>query len=79
MKQSLIRGGGGSPKFLVTIFVLKTSKNITYTILYYIILSFKMKGEVISDHFLMLWFQKNSLNVVGFRTFFGGGGGVRES
>ena len=25
----------------------------------HMILSFKMKGDVISDHFLMLWFQKN--------------------
>ena len=33
------------------------------------ILSFKMKGDVISDHFLMLWFQKDSLDTVGFRTF----------
>ena len=39
-------------------------------------LSFKMKGDVISDHFLMLWFQKDSLDTVGFRTFrtFLGGG-----
>ena len=36
-------------------------------------LSFKMKGDVISDHFLMLWFQKDSLDTVGFRTFRGGG------
>ena len=35
----------------------------------YMILSFKMKGDVISDHFLMLWFQKDSLDTVGFRTF----------
>ena len=33
------------------------------------ILSFKMKGDVISDHFVMLWFQKDSLETVGFRTF----------
>ena len=33
------------------------------------ILSFTIKGDVISDHFLMLWFQKDSLNTVGFRTF----------
>ena len=38
------------------------------------ILSFKMKGAVISDHFSMLWFQKDSLYTVGFRTFRGGGG-----
>ena len=33
------------------------------------LLSFEMKGEVISNHFLMLCFQKNSLDTVGFRTF----------
>ena len=33
-------------------FVLKTSKNA----MKHMILSFKMKGDVISDHFLMLWF-----------------------
>ena len=45
--------------------VLKTSKNA----MKHMILSFKMKGDVISDHFLMLWFQKDSLDTVGFRTF----------
>ena len=42
------------------------------------ILSFKLKGDVISDHFLMLWFQKDSLDTVGFRTFrtFRGGPGL---
>ena len=35
----------------------------------HMIISFKMKGDVISDHFLMLWFQKDSLDTVGFRTF----------
>ena len=34
-------------------------------------LSFKMKGDVISDHFLILWFQKDSLDTVGFRIFRG--------
>ena len=43
-----------------------------------------MNGDVISHHVLMLWFQNDSLNKVGFRTFgtffyffifFGGGGG----
>ena len=28
-----------------------------------------MKGDVLPDHFLMLWFQKDSLNTFGFRTF----------
>ena len=35
----------------------------------HMILSFKMKGDVISDHILMLWFQKDSLDTVSFRTF----------
>ena len=34
-------------------------------------LSFKMKGDVISDHFLVLWFQKDSLDTVGFRNYGG--------
>ena len=44
----------------------------------HMILSFELKGDVISDHFLMLWFQKDSLDTVrfkNFRTF----GGVRGS
>ena len=38
------------------------------------ILTFKMKGDVnvISDHFLMPLFQKDSLNTDGFRTYVGG-------
>ena len=36
------------------------------------ILSFKMKADVISDHFLMLWFQKDSVDTVSFRTYGGG-------
>ena len=35
-------------------------------------LSFKMKGDVISNYFLMLWFQNDSLDTVGFRTYGGG-------
>ena len=48
----LIRGGGesGSPIFFVNIFVLKTFKDA----MKHMMLSFKMKGDVISDHFLML-------------------------
>ena len=43
----------------------------------HMILSFKMRGKVISDHFLMLWFQKDFLDTVGaFRTFRGGDPGV---
>ena len=30
----------------------------------HMILLFKMKGGVISDHFLMPWFQKDSLDAV---------------
>ena len=32
---------------------------------YNMILSFQMKGDVISDYFLMIWFQKDSLDTVG--------------
>ena len=55
----------------------KTSKNTMIQMM----LSFKMKGVVISDNFLMLWFQKESLDTVGFRTSrtLGGGGGFRSS
>ena len=35
----------------------------------HMILSSKMKGDVISGHFLMLWFQEDSLDTVGFKTF----------
>ena len=45
----------------------------------HMILSFKMKGDVISDHFLMLWFQKDSLDTVGFRTFRPGPGVLNKS
>ena len=38
----------------------------------HMILSFKMAADVISDHFLILWFQKDSLDTVGFRTHAGG-------
>ena len=31
-----------------------------------------MKKDVISDHFLKLWFQKDSLDTVSFRTYGGG-------
>ena len=40
----------------------------------HIISSFKMRGDVISDNFLKLWFQKDSLDTVDFRTFRGGRG-----
>ena len=40
----------------------------------YMILLFEKTGNVISDHFLMLKFQKDSLDTVGFRTFRGGPG-----
>ena len=38
----------------------------------HMILTFKLKGDVIADHFLMLWFQKDSLDTVSFRTYGGG-------
>ena len=50
--------------------LLKTSKNA----MKYMIFSFKKKGDVILDHFLVLWFQKDFLDTVGFRTFRGGSG-----
>ena len=31
----------------------------------HLILTFKMEGDVITDHFLMLGFQKDSLDTVG--------------
>ena len=37
-------------------------------------LSFKMKGDVISELFLIIWFQKDSLDTVGLRTFRVGSG-----
>ena len=40
--------------------MLKISKNA----MKYMILSFKMNGDVLSDHFLMLWFKKDSLDTV---------------
>ena len=51
----------------------------------HMILSFRMKADAISDHFVMLLFQKDSLDTVGFRTFRTfmtfrrGGGGVHGS
>ena len=33
----------------------------------HMIISFRMKGDVISNQFLMLWFQKYSLDTVGFK------------
>ena len=62
--------GGGLPGFLIFLcffgshfFVLKTSKNaMKHMIL-------PMMVDVISDHFLMLWFLKDSLDTFAFRTF----------
>ena len=44
----------------------------------HMISSFNMEGEVISEHFLMLWFQKDSLETVGFRTFMTWVGGAEN-
>ena len=44
----------------------------------HMILSFEMKRDVISDHFLMLWFQKDFLDTVGFRTVRGAGSGASK-
>ena len=60
--------GSGIPHFfvfLVTIFCTKTIQNT----MKHMKLSLKIKGDVIFDHFLMLWFQKYSLDTVSFRTF----------
>ena len=35
-------------------------------------ISLKMKGDVMSNQFLMLWFQKDSLDTIGLRTYGGG-------
>jgi len=40
----------------------------------HVILSLKIKGDVISGRSLMLWFQKDSLDIVGFGTFRVGSG-----
>ena len=44
----------------------------------HMILSFKISGVVTSDCILMLWFQKDSLDAVGFLTY-GGGSRVLEN
>ena len=36
----------------------------------HMILSLKMKGDVISDHFLMLWLQKDSLDTAMVAAFY---------
>ena len=76
IKEKILYNGGGrsgSPIFLCFFgnhfFVLKRSKNAMKDM----ILSFKMKGDVLSDHFLRLWFQKDWLDTVGFRTLRGVG------
>ena len=59
--------------FLLTIFVLMTSKNAMKQM----ILSFKMKSDVISDLFLMQWFQKDSLDTVGLEDLRRGSGVIK--
>ena len=49
-------------------FVLKISKNAMKNMK----ISLKMKGDVMSNQFLMLWFQKDSLDTIGLRTYGGG-------
>ena len=39
-----------------------------------ILSAFKMKGDVVSDQFMMLWFQKDSLNTVVLGLLGEGGG-----
>ena len=43
----------------------------------HMILSFKMKRDVISDLFLVQWFQKDSLETVGFEDLRGGSGVIK--
>ena len=78
LKENFLNMGGISIFFVFVrypFFLLKTSKNA----MKHMILSFKMMGGVISDHFLMLWFQKDSLDTVFFRTFRGGPGFLIKS
>ena len=35
----------------------------------HMILSFEKKGDVISEHYFMLGFQKDSLDMIGFMTY----------
>ena len=72
-EENFLNKGGGPGfltlcVFLVTPCLIKVSKNA----MNHMILSFKMKADVTSYHFLMLWLQKESLDTVGFRTFRGG-------
>ena len=69
--------GGWGSRFLnlrkcenMRFFSTKTSRNA----MKHVILSLKMKGDVISGQSLMLWFQKDSLDIVGFGTFRVGSG-----
>ena len=68
------RGLVKSPKLVkmwkYALFSTKTSRNA----MKHVILSLKMKGDVISGQSLMLWFQKDSLDIVGFGTFRVGSG-----
>ena len=66
-----IKGGGVGP--LMANAILNFHFDYLKSSLSHMILAFKIKGDVISDHFLMLWFQKDSLDIVGFNTFRGGG------
>ena len=50
---------------LPILFVLKTSKNA----MKHMILSFRIRVDVISGNFLMLWLEKDSLDRVGFRIY----------
>ena len=70
-----MRGGWGGPGILIFLCFFGNhvcTENIKNA-MKHMILSLKIKGDVTSDHFLMLWFQKDSLDIVGFNTFRGGG------
>ena len=53
--------------FLVVIFYTKDIHKCYKHMMF----SFRMKGDVITDHFLMIWFQIDSLDTVGFRIYHG--------
>ena len=69
-KKSSIRGGG--PRVLIFLCFFGNHFFFTENIqnaMKHMILSFKMKGDAISDHFLIVWFQNDYLDTVGYRTF----------
>ena len=73
-KKSSIRGGG--PRVLIFLCFFGNHFFFTENIqnaMKHMILSFKMKGDIILDHFLMPGFQNDFLDTVSFRTLRGRG------